>query len=330
MAELLTVENLSVRVGVPTAEPILDGVSLSLGEGEVLALVGESGSGKSLTAMSLARLLPRPLALAADTMTLDGVDLLAASEKRMNDIRGGHLGMLFQQPKHMLDPTSTVGAQVAEPLRRFRGMNRAAARTATVELLRDVGVPEPDRRARSYAHQLSGGLAQRVMIAAALAGHPRLLIADEPTTALDVTVEAQILRLLAAKKAELGMSILFISHDLRVVSSIADRIAVMYAGRIVEQGPAADILTAPQHPYTRALIECSLLRPDASGELYSIPGSANSALRITTGCRFQPRCTAAHTAHIAHRCSSTEPELTRHPHATRCWLGLPPEIKEIA
>jgi peptide/nickel transport system ATP-binding protein len=330
VAELLTVENLSVRVGTRSTEKILDGVSLSIREGEVLALVGESGSGKSLTAMSLVRLLPRPLTVAADTMTLDDVDLLRATDRRMNEIRGGRIGMLFQQPKRMLDPTSTVGTQVAEPLRRFRGMNRATARKATVELLRDVGIPEPDRRARSYAHQLSGGLAQRVMIAAALAGHPRLLIADEPTTALDVTVEAQILQLLAAKKAELGMSVLFISHDLRVVSSIADRIAVMYAGRIVEQGPAADILGAPQHPYTRALIECSLLRPDASGELYSIPGDANSALRITSGCRFRPRCTAAHAAHIEHQCETAEPALARNRHATRCWLGLPTEIKETA
>jgi peptide/nickel transport system ATP-binding protein len=330
VAELLTVENLSVHVGAPSDERILDGVSLSIAEGEALALVGESGSGKSLTAMSLIRLLPQPLTATADTMTLDGVDLLHASDKRMNSIRGGRIGVLFQQPKRMLDPTSTVGTQVAEPLRAFRGMNRATARKAAVELLRDVGIPEPERRARSYAHQLSGGLAQRVMVAAALAGHPRLLIADEPTTALDVTVEAQILRLLAAKKAELGMSVLFISHDLQVVSSIADRIAVMYAGRIVEQGPAGEILTAPQHPYTRALIECSLLRPDDSGELYAIPGQASSALRIKSGCRFQPRCTAARAAHVEHHCASAEPALTGHGHTTRCWLRVPSEIKEPA
>jgi peptide/nickel transport system ATP-binding protein len=328
VAELLTVENLAVRAGSRPAEKIVDGVSLSIDEGEVLALVGESGSGKSLTAMSLVHLLPRPLTIDADRMTLDQVDLLRTTDRGMNEIRGGRIGMLFQQPKRMLDPTSTVGAQVAEPLRRFRGMNRAAARRATVELLRDVGVPEPERRARSYAHQLSGGLAQRVMIAAALAGHPRLLIADEPTTALDVTVEAQILRLLAGKKAELGMSMLFISHDLGVVSSIADRIAVMYAGRIVEQGPAGEVLAAPRHPYTRALIECSLLRPGPSGELCSIPGHADSALRISSGCRFQPRCAAAHTAHIEHRCATAEPALATHAHATRCWLSLPTHAKE--
>jgi peptide/nickel transport system ATP-binding protein len=264
---MLTVEDLSVSAGDIV---LLDGVSLTIAEGEVLALVGESGSGKSLTAMSVVRLLPRPLVVDATAMTLDGVDLLTASEPTMNTIRGGRVGVLFQQPKRMLDPTATVGAQVAEPLRRCRGMSRREARDAVVDLLRDVGIPAPARRARAYAHQLSGGIAQRVMLAAALAGQPRLLIADEPTTSLDATVEAQILRLIAAKKAELGMSVLFISHDLGVVASIADRVAVMYAGRIVEQGPVDRILEAPDHPYTRALIACSLLRQNDSGDLYTI------------------------------------------------------------
>ena len=264
---LLTVEHLSISAG-DTA--LLDGVSLSIEEGEVLALVGESGSGKSLTAMSVVRLLPQPLVVDATTLSLDGIDLLTASEAMMNTVRGGRVGVLFQQPKRMLDPTATVGTQVAEPLRRFRGMSRREAATAAIDLLCDVGIPEPARRARAYAHQLSGGIAQRVMLAAALAGQPRLLIADEPTTALDATIEAQILRLIATKKAELGMSVLFISHDLGVVSSIADRIAVMYAGQIVEEGPVDQILTAPQHSYTRALIACSLLRQDSAGELYTI------------------------------------------------------------
>jgi peptide/nickel transport system ATP-binding protein len=264
---MLTVEQLSVSVGDIA---LLDGVSLTIDEGEVLALVGESGSGKSLTAMSVVRLLPQPLVADATTLSLDGVDVLAASERTMNTVRGGRVGVLFQQPKRMLDPTATVGAQVAEPLRRFRGMSRREARAAAVDLLRDVGIPEPARRARAYAHQLSGGIAQRVMLAAALAGQPRLLVADEPTTALDATIEAQILRLIAAKTNELGMSVLFISHDLGVVSSIADRIAVMYRGRIVECGPTDQILTAPTHSYTRALIACSLLRQDAAGELYTI------------------------------------------------------------
>jgi peptide/nickel transport system ATP-binding protein len=324
----LTVDNLTVRAaGARPGGRILDGVSLSIGEGEVLALVGESGSGKSVTALSLIRLLPAPLVAEAESLTLGGEDLLRATGRRMNSIRGGSIGTLFQQPKRMLDPTSTVGAQVAEPLRRFRGMSRSAARRATVELLADVGIPEPERRAGAYAHQLSGGTAQRVMIAAALAGQPRLLITDEPTTALDATVEAQILRLIVAKKAELGMSVLFISHDLRVVSSIADRIAVMYAGRIVEHGPAAEVLAAPQHPYTRALIDCSLLRPDERGELYAIPGQPGPALTLTAGCRFQPRCGTAHTANVQHKCCAAEPELSPSgqgsaDHTTRCWVPL--------
>jgi peptide/nickel transport system ATP-binding protein len=264
---LLTVEDLSVSAG-DTA--LLDGVSLSIDEGEVLALVGESGSGKSLTAMSVVRLLPKSLAVDATTLCLGDVDLLTANERTMNMVRGGEVGVLFQQPKRMLDPTATVGAQVAEPLRRFRGMSRRQARAAAVELLRDVGIPEPARRARAYGHQLSGGTAQRVMLAAALAGQPRLLIADEPTTALDATIEAQILRLITAKKNELGMSVLFISHDLGVVSAIADRIAVLYRGRIVEDGPVDQVLNAPRHAYTRALIACSLLRQNESGELYTI------------------------------------------------------------
>jgi peptide/nickel transport system ATP-binding protein len=264
---MLTVEHLRIAAGDVA---LLDGVSLSIGEGEVLALVGESGSGKTLTAMSVVRLLPRALRVSANTLALDDVDLLTASERTMNTIRGGRIGVLFQQPRRMLDPTAPVGSQVAEPLRRFRGMSRRAARDAAVELLRDVGIPEPARRARAYAHQLSGGIAQRVMLAAALAGQPRLLIADEPTTALDATVAAQILRLVAAKKAELGMSVLWISHDLGAVASIADRVAVMYGGRIVETGPVETILTAPEHPYTRGLIACSLLRQNDSGELQTL------------------------------------------------------------
>ncbi|RBM12672.1 ABC transporter ATP-binding protein [Streptomyces sp. PT12] len=326
MNALLTVDNLTVHADPGTR--IIDGVSLTIHEGEVLALVGESGSGKSMTALALVRLLPAPLVARADALTVAGEDLLAAGERRMNAIRGGTIGMLFQQPKRMLDPTATVGAHVAEPLRRFGRLSRAAARRATVELLADVGIPEPRRRARAYAHQLSGGIAQRVMIATALAGQPRLLIADEPTTALDATVEAQILRLIAAKKAELGMSVLFISHDLRVVSAIADRIAVMYAGRIVEQGPAAELLAAPQHPYTRALVECSLLRPDEHGELYAIPGHAGPALALAAGCRFRPRCAASRAAHLEYQCAAAEPELAfsgrgSADHATRCWVASP-------
>jgi len=330
MPELLNVTKLSARFDGAPASPVLDEVSFHIDRGEILALVGESGSGKSMTALSLMRLLPRGAQMNAGAITLDGVDLLGLSDRAMNKVRGGRIGALFQQPKRMLDPTSTVGAQVAEPLRRYLGMNRHSARQAAVDLLADVGIAEPDRRSRSYAHQLSGGIAQRVMIAIALAGQPQLLIADEPTTALDVTIEAQILALIAAKRQQLGMSVLFISHDLGVVSAVADRIAVMYAGRIVEEGTTADILAAPEHPYTQALINASMLKTTASGELYAIPGNATSARDLSAGCRFRSRCSVAATAHVEHQCATTEPDLTAgrhephepHEHSTRCWAPI--------
>jgi peptide/nickel transport system ATP-binding protein len=324
MTELLDISGLTVDFG-GGAPPVLDGVSLQVRKGEVLALVGESGSGKSMTALSTMRLLPRGAAMRADAMTFAGEDLLHATERQMNQIRGGRISMLFQQPKRMLDPTATVGAQVAEPLRRFLGLNRRETHTRVIELLQDVGIAEPERRAHAYAHQLSGGIAQRVMIAVALAAQPELLIADEPTTALDVTVEVQILRLLAAKRAERGMSVLFISHDLGVVSSIADRVAVMYAGRIIEEGPTAEILSAPSHPYTQALIRCSLLEPDERGSLVVIPGDVTSARSVKQGCRFQPRCTASREAHIEPQCQAYEPSLATcsTDHSSRCWLSIP-------
>ncbi len=326
MSDVLEVANLSVHFGPSGAPKVLDDVSLSVGTGEVVALVGESGSGKSMTALSVMRLLPRGGRLTAATIRLGDVDLLHASEKQMNAVRGGHVSMLFQQPRRMLDPTSSVGAQVAEPLRRHLGLGRSEARGRVLELLVDVGIAEPERRAKSYAHQLSGGIAQRVMIAMALAGQPELLIADEPTTSLDVTVEVQILRLLAAKRAELGMSVLFISHDLGVVSSIADRIVVMYAGRVVEEGRTDEILHAPKHPYTRALIQCSLLEPDDQGSLYVIPGDVTSSRQIIRGCRFRPRCLVAEAAHVDQQCDNQEPGLETcgdgDAHTSRCWATI--------
>jgi peptide/nickel transport system ATP-binding protein len=327
MTDLLQVANLSLAFGRSNPIPILEDVSFQIAPGEALAIVGESGSGKSMTALSLIRLLPAGAVVDADDIRLGDTDLLHASEKQMDAVRGRKIGVLFQQPKRMLDPTSTVGTHLAEPLRRSLGLSRSAVHEASVALLRDVGIPEPERRLRSYAHQLSGGMAQRVMIAIALAGRPSLLIADEPTTALDVTVEAQILKLIAAKRAELGMSLLYISHDLKVVADVADRIAVMYAGRIVEEGPAEEIVNRPKHPYTHALIECSLLRPRPTGELYSIPGSALAARRFTEGCRFRDRCTLAAELHIFDHCAAAEPTLTTIPgqrpdHLSRCWGTL--------
>lgn len=325
MSETLTISGLTVEIGAPGAPPILDRVSLTVKPGQVLALVGESGSGKSMTAMSLMRLLPPGARMRADAITLGDVDVLNATERQMNHIRGARISMLFQQPKRMLDPTATVAAQIAEPLIRCLGMSRSRAHARVIELLADVGIAEPERRAHAYAHQLSGGIAQRVMIAMALAGQPDLLIADEPTTALDVTVEAQILRLIADKRAQLGMSALFVSHDLGVVSSIADRIAVMYAGRIVEEGPTREILDAPQHPYTKALVKCATLEPEADGSLYTIPGDASTARAVSQGCRFRSRCIVCTSEHLEQMCGNEEPELAGRgaaDHSSRCWATI--------
>ncbi|WP_052436316.1 ABC transporter ATP-binding protein [Georgenia sp. SUBG003] len=324
MTAQLEIEDLTVAFGAKDAPPVLDSISLSMVQGEVLALVGESGSGKSMTAMSTMRLLPHGARMSASAVRFEDIDVLRASDRQMNRVRGGRISMLFQQPKRMLDPTATVASQVAEPLQRYLGMSRSKAQSRVVELLHDVGIAEPERRARSYAHQLSGGIAQRVMIAMALAGQPELLIADEPTTALDVTVEVQILRLIAAKRAELGMSVLFISHDLGVVSAIADRIAVLYAGRIVETGTTEQILRAPQHPYTQALIRCSRLAREADGSLFVIPGDVSSARAVTSGCRFRARCHVAEQEHLQHVCESEEPGLHAcgPGRASRCWVTL--------
>jgi peptide/nickel transport system ATP-binding protein len=323
MEPLLEIDNLTVSTRT-ASKRLLDGVSLRVAPGEVLAVVGESGSGKSLTALSIMQMLPPALEMSAGRMTLAGTDLTSLRRRDIDTLHGGRIGMLFQQPRRMLDPTATVGSQVAEPLVRHLGMSRRDARRRVLDLLADVGIDEPARRAQAYPHQLSGGLAQRVMIATALAASPPLLIADEPTTALDVTVEAQILQLLKLKKRELGMSVLFISHDLNVVASIADRIAVMYAGRIVEVGAADEILTHPEHPYTKALIECSTLRPDASGQLYVIPGGIDAAQELDHGCRFRPRCGLTQEAHLEKVCDADEPVLLsigKSPadHHCRCW-----------
>jgi peptide/nickel transport system ATP-binding protein len=324
METLLEIDGLTVTAqGDSTC--LLDEVSLRVARGEVLAVVGESGSGKSLTALSTMQMLPRNLTMSARGMTLEGTDLTSLRHREVDALHGGRIGMLFQQPRRMLDPTATVGSQVAEPLIRHLRMRRSEARRRVLELLADVGIDEPARRAQAYPHQLSGGLAQRVMIAIAVAASPQLLIADEPTTALDVTVEAQILQLLEQKKHELGMSVLFISHDLNVVSSIADRIAVMYAGRVVEVGTADEIMNRPEHPYTKALIECSTLRPDADGQLYVIPGGSDTGRELDHGCRFRPRCGLTEQAHLEKVCDANEPVLlsiggrTPTEHECRCW-----------
>jgi peptide/nickel transport system ATP-binding protein len=320
---LLNIRGLRVDFPDVTGAPAIDGMDLDVRRGEIVALVGESGSGKSLTALTVMGLLPPGAEVVGGEARLDDEDLLAMSSRRRNHIRGNKVAMLFQQPKVMLDPTARVGSQVAESLRKHRKVGRREARARVVEMLRDVGIPEPARRASSFAYQLSGGMAQRVMIAAALSADPELLIADEPTTALDVTVQAQILDLLKQKRDELGLSILLITHDLGIVSSMADRVAVMYAGRIVEDGATKDIFDDPQHPYTQALLRASLLEADR-GKLFSIPGNVNQARALEHGCRFLPRCPVAAQRGLTDMCRGVEPELHtcgEHEHHSRCYAS---------
>jgi len=322
-APLLQIRDLRVEFPEVGGGPAIDGMDLTVRRGEIVALVGESGSGKSLTALTMMGLLPPGAQVAGGTALLDGEDVLAMSAKRLNEIRGSKVAMLFQQPKVMLDPTARVGGQVAEALRQHRGVGRREAKARVVEMLRDVGIPEPARRASAFSYQLSGGMAQRVMIAAALSADPELVIADEPTTALDVTVQAQILELLKRKRDELGLSILLITHDLGIVSSMADRVAVMYAGRIVEDGATHDIFTNPQHPYTEALLKASLLEAER-GKLFSIPGSVAQARAMGHGCRFLPRCGIAAQLGISERCAGLEPTLHtcgEHEHHSRCYAA---------
>ena len=319
-APLLEIRDLRVEFPEVGGGPAIDGMDLTVRRGEIVALVGESGSGKSLTALTMMGLLPPGAQVSGGTALLDGEDVLAMAPKRLNEVRGNKVAMLFQQPKVMLDPTARVGGQVAEALRRHRKVGGREAKARVVEMLRDVGIPEPARRASSFAYQLSGGMAQRVMIAAALSADPELVIADEPTTALDVTVQAQILDLLKTKRDTLGLSILLITHDLGIVSSMADRVAVMYAGRIVENGTTKEIFDNPQHPYTEALLKASLLEAER-GQLFSIPGSVAQARAMEHGCRFLPRCSKATELGITARCSGAEPTLHvcgDHDHHSRC------------
>ena len=274
MTPLLDIRDL--RVSLRDGREIVKGLSLTVNPGEVVAVIGESGSGKSVTALAATQLLPPALEVTGGEVHFDGKDLLQQDEPTLNKVRGGGIGMLFQQPHAMLDPSSRVTAQIQEPLKLHRGITGRAARKEVVSLLDSVGIPYPERRARAFAHELSGGMAQRVMVAAALAGQPKLLIADEPTTALDVIVQMQILKLLEDKRAEHNLAILLITHDLAVVSALADRVVVMYGGEVKEQGTKDEVIHSPTHPYTQALCQCSLLQPSASGRLPTIDHSGCS------------------------------------------------------
>jgi peptide/nickel transport system ATP-binding protein len=288
---LVEVRDLTVRF-VTREETVhaVNGVSFSASRGEVLCVLGESGSGKTVTLRSLLRLLPTRRARIQGTVRIAGRDVLAMSPSQLRDLRGGTVGMVFQEPMTALDPVYTIGRQISETVRRHTGCDRRAARARALELLDLVRVPSAERRLNAYPHELSGGLRQRAMIAMALSCNPRLLLADEPTTALDATVQAQVLILLRRLQRELGMGMIFVTHDLGVASEIADTIAVMYAGRIVESGPVAPMLNNPLHPYTGGLLASTGHRQSRDRDIEAIPGSPPDLRRLLPGCSFAPRC----------------------------------------
>ena len=270
----------------------IEDISFELNAGEILGIVGESGSGKSVTALTIMGLLPQPPArIAAGTVRFAGEELTTASPNRMEKIRGAGISMVFQEPMTSLNPVFTIGEQIMETVRAHERMSASAQRERAIEMLDRVGIPSATKRLNDYPHQLSGGQRQRVMIAMSLACRPKLLIADEPTTALDVTIQAQVLDLLMDLRDELGMAIMIITHNMGVIAEVADRVLVMYAGRIVEQSPAADLFDAPQHPYTKGLLACVPTLQQDRHRLIAIPGSLPEPARRPPGCRFAPRCT---------------------------------------
>jgi oligopeptide/dipeptide ABC transporter ATP-binding protein len=320
MTALLEVEDLritfSTRSG--TSHPV-DGVSFSVARGELLALVGESGCGKSLTSLALLRLVPPPGQIVpGSAIRLEGTDVLALAPAALRSIRGRRIGMIFQDPMTSLNPVFTIADQISESVRAHQRMSKSAARARALELLQEVGVPDPVERLDNYPHQMSGGMRQRVMIAIALASEPELLIADEPTTALDVTVQAQILELLDSLRAARGMAVLLITHDLGIVAGRADRVAVMYAGRLVEEATTAELFARPSHPYTKGLLASVPRITGAVTRLQPIAGTVPAPAAWPAGCRFHPRCPAA----LARCATDDPPSLAVHDgHRMRCWLA---------
>jgi oligopeptide/dipeptide ABC transporter ATP-binding protein len=300
-APLLSVRGLTTSFGGP---PVVDDVSFDLMPGEVLGVVGESGSGKSVMALSILRLLAPPGRVTAGEIRFEGEDLLARSEAEMERIRGARISMIFQEPMTSLNPVFTVGDQIAETLREHQGLDRRAAQRKAIELLSMVEIAAAERRVDDYPHQMSGGMRQRVMIAIALACQPKLLIADEPTTALDVTVQAQILDLLRQLQRELGMAVILITHDLGVIAEFVQRVVVFYAARMVEQGPVGPVFRAPLHPYTDGLLRSIPHLDSAATRLQAIEGVVPNAFDLPPGCRFHPRC-----PHAAIACTEIDPEL---------------------
>ncbi|HET9438787.1 MAG TPA: ABC transporter ATP-binding protein [Longimicrobiales bacterium] len=302
----------------------VDGVSFSIEKGEVLGIVGESGCGKSVTSLSIMRLIPQPPGeiMAHSSIRFREEEIVQASEKRMREIRGNDIAMIFQEPMTSLNPVFPVGEQIAEALRLHRKLSKADARAASIDMLRLVGIPDPEERVDHYPHQLSGGQRQRVMIAIALSCEPDLLIADEPTTALDVTIQAQILELLSELRDRLGMAIMLITHDLGVVAEVCDRVVVMYAGEVVEEGPVSEIFQNPRHPYTQGLMQAIPRLGQRNARLAVIPGMVPSATNWPIGCRFHARGPYGFDV-----CVKEHPELfvVNEKHTSRCWLEQYPQ-----
>jgi oligopeptide/dipeptide ABC transporter ATP-binding protein len=285
----------------------VDGVSLTVRKGETLGVVGESGCGKSVTALSVLRLIPNPPGkIVSGNIYLEGRDLLQLPEYEMRKVRGASISMIFQEPMTSLNPVFTVGDQIAEGIRLHQRLSKRESWNKAIEMLRIVRMADPERRVKEYPHQMSGGMRQRVMIAMALSCNPQLLIADEPTTALDVTIQAQILELLNELKAKLGMAVVLITHDLGVVADTAARVAVMYAGRVVEEAPVKELFTSPKHPYTQGLLNSipRLEKAERRARLQAIPGMVPDLLDLPRGCKFQARCTK-----LFEPCSGEEPQL---------------------
>jgi oligopeptide transport system ATP-binding protein len=315
---VLQLKNLQVKFhtqdGVVSA---VEGLSLQVAAGQILGLVGESGCGKSTTALSIMRLLPRSSRIAGGEMLLDGQNILRLNEREMRKLRGSKIAMIFQDALSALDPTMRVGQQIMEPLQTHLGMSKAQARARALELLTIVGITQPERRLNQYTFEFSGGMRQRVMIAIALACNPRLLLADEPTTALDVTVQRQILNLLLKLRDLVDAGIVLITHDVSVVSEVCDTVVVMYAGREVEQGLTEEVFTQPRHPYTIGLLGSTLgAAADRSKPLYAIPGLPPDLIHLPPGCPFAPRCPRATTL-----CSEKMPpiEQVSPEHSVACW-----------
>ena len=304
----------------------VDGISFHVDEGETLGIVGESGCGKTVTSLSVLGLQAPARIMEGSSIVFQGDELVGASEKRLRAIRGNEISMIFQEPMSSLNPVFSVGDQIGEALRLHRGMDARSARVETVRLLEEVGIPAAGDRIDEYPHQLSGGMRQRVMIAMALSCEPALLIADEPTTALDVTIQAQILELLAGLRERHGMAVVLITHDLAVVAEVCDRVVVMYAGQVVESGSVREIFADPKHPYTRALMDGLPAVGAGRERLVPIPGAVPSPMRWPQGCRFRERCAQAFAP-----CTDVPALVEQGPgRASRCWLHADAATRDVA